>query len=48
MPMNTVQYPRGLSMMEVFQDSTTQDRFEELVQGWRWPAGFACPHCQCA
>ena len=48
MSMNKVQYQRGLSMLEFFGDFGTLERCEELVRGWRWPKGFACPRCQCA
>jgi transposase-like protein len=48
MSMNKVQYQRGLSIPEFFEDFGTPDRCETLVRGWRWPKGFVCPRCQCA
>jgi transposase-like protein len=47
MSMNKVQYQRGLSIPEFFEDFGTPQRCESLVRGWRWPTGFVCPHCQC-
>lgn len=46
MAMNKVQYQRGLSMLEFFEDYGSQERCEELVRGWRWPQGFICPRCE--
>lgn len=46
MAMNKVQYQRGLSMLEFFDNYGSQEACETLVRGWRWPEGFICPRCQ--
>lgn len=47
MAQNTVQYQRGLSLPEFFDEYGSQERCEDLVRAWRWPEGFICPRCQC-
>jgi transposase-like protein len=42
---NTVQYQRGLPMLEFFETYGTQEQCEALVRQWRWPEGFICPRC---
>jgi transposase-like protein len=46
MAQSKVQYQRGLSMPEFFDTYSTEEQCEELVRGWRWPAGFVCPRCE--
>jgi len=46
MAQNTVQYQRGLSLPEFFDEYGLQERCEDLVRAWRWPEGFICPRCQ--
>ena len=46
MAQNTVQYQRGLSLPEFFDQYGSQERCEDLVRAWRWPKGFICPRCQ--
>ena len=46
MAQNTVQYQRGLSMLEFFNTYGSPQQCEALVRRWRWPEGFVCPRCQ--
>lgn len=46
MAQNTVQYQRGLSMLEFFDAYGSPQQCEALVRRWRWPEGFVCPRCQ--
>lgn len=46
MAQNTMQYQRGLPMLEFFGQYVSQQQCEELVRSWRWPDGFVCPRCQ--
>lgn len=48
MAQNTVQYQRGLSLPEFFDQYGSQERCEDLVRAWRWPEGFVCPRCECS
>lgn len=45
MAKNKVQFQRGLSMVEFFEQYGTVEQCEESVRGWRWPQGFKCPRC---
>ena len=45
MPMNRVQFQRGLSMPEFFNRYATEAQCEASLQATRWPHGFACPRC---
>ena len=45
MAMNRVQFQRGLSMLEFFDQYSSQEQCEEAVRCWRWPYGFVCPSC---
>jgi hypothetical protein len=46
MAQNAVQYQRGLSLPEFFDQHGSQEQCEDLVRAWRWPGGFVCPRCQ--
>lgn len=46
MAQNTVQYQRGLSMLEFFDLYGLQAGCEDAIRGWRWPTGFVCSVCQ--
>lgn len=45
MAQNTVQYQKGLSFPEFFEEYGSQEQCEDLVRAWRWPEGFICPRC---
>lgn len=45
MAQNKVQYQRGLSMPEFFEQYGSAQQCEDLVRTWRWPQGFVCPRC---
>jgi transposase-like protein len=43
--MNRIQFQRGLSMPEFFQQFGTEAQCEAALEAARWPEGFRCPHC---
>ena len=45
MPMNRVQFQRGLSMPEFLSQYGTDAQCEAALTRARWPSGFACPRC---
>ena len=45
MPMNSVQFQKGLSMPEFLQRYGTEAQCEQALVAARWPAGYACPAC---
>jgi ribosomal protein L37AE/L43A len=45
MPINRVQFQRGLSMAEFIDRYGTQEKCEAALAASRWPAGFVCPEC---
>jgi ribosomal protein L37AE/L43A len=45
MPMNRVQFQRGLSMAEFMAQYGTDAQCEAALVAARWPQGFACPAC---
>jgi transposase-like protein len=45
MPMNRVQFQRGLSMPEFLSQYGTDAQCEAALTAARWPNGFACPRC---
>jgi ISXO2-like transposase domain/Transposase zinc-ribbon domain len=46
MPMNWVQFQKGLSLGEFIQRYGTEEGCERELQALRWPEGFECPACQ--
>jgi transposase-like protein len=45
MARNRVQFQKGLSEAEFDALYGTEERCQDAVFGWRWPAGFVCPAC---
>ena len=45
MPMNRVQFQKGLSLGEFMERYGTEEGCERELQEQRWPEGFACPAC---
>lgn len=45
MPMNRVQFQKGLSMPEFLELFGTEQQCEQAVVAARWPRGFVCPAC---
>jgi len=45
MPMNRVQFQRGVSMAEFMEQYGTDAQCEAALVAARWPHGFACPAC---
>jgi DNA-directed RNA polymerase subunit RPC12/RpoP len=45
MPMNRVQFQKGMSLGEFIARYGTQEACERELEAMRWPRGFACPSC---
>ncbi len=45
MPMNQIQFQRGMPLPEFFAQYGTEEQCESALERMRWPAGFRCPHC---
>ena len=45
MPMNRVQFQRGLSMAEFMSQYGSDAQCEAALVDSRWPKGFTCPKC---
>ena len=45
MPMNRVQFQKGLSLPEFMDRYGTEEQCEQALVAARWPGGFVCPVC---
>ncbi len=45
MPMNRVQFQKGLSLPEFMDRYGTEDQCEQALIAARWPSGFVCAEC---
>jgi hypothetical protein len=45
MAMNWIQFQRGMSLFEHFQQFGTEAQCEAALERTRWPDGFRCPNC---
>jgi hypothetical protein len=45
MPINKVQFQKGLSMQEFIDRYGSVEQCEQALMSWRWPQGFVCPAC---
>lgn len=45
MPMNRVQFQKGMSLGEFMRRYATQEECEKELEAQRWPEGFKCPEC---
>jgi hypothetical protein len=45
MAMNRVQFQRGMSLFELFEQFGTEAPCEAALEHARWPLGFRCPRC---
>ena len=45
MPMNRVQFQKGLSLPEFMDRYGTEEQCEQALAAARWPSGFVCPVC---
>jgi transposase-like protein len=45
MPMNRVQFQKGLSLPEFMDRYGTEQQCEQALIAARWPGGFVCPEC---
>ena len=43
MPMNRVQFQKGLSLPEFMDRYGTEEQCEQALVAARWPGGFVCP-----
>jgi transposase-like protein len=48
MPMNQIQFQRGVSMPEFFERYGTEAQCAAALVALRWPDGFRCPRCAAA
>ncbi len=48
MPMNRIQFQRGVSMPEFFSRYGTEAQCAAALVALRWPQGFRCPRCASA
>lgn len=46
-PMNQIQFQRGVPMPDFFARFGTEAQCAAAVVAMRWPQGFACPRCAC-
>jgi transposase-like protein len=46
MPMNRIQFRRGVSMPELLLGFCVEARCTAALEVPRWPDGFVCPHCE--
>lgn len=47
MPINTVQFQKGLSLPEFLDQYGTKEQCEAALVAMRWPKGWICPKCAC-
>ena len=45
MARNQVQFQRGYSLPEFFEEYGSEEQCEQALFDWRWPKGFICPNC---
>ncbi|MCP4286066.1 MAG: IS1595 family transposase [Gammaproteobacteria bacterium] len=45
MAKNQVQFQRGLSLPQFFNQYGTNEQCHSALFQWRWPSGFVCPEC---
>ena len=45
MAKNQVQYQKGYSLIELFNDYGTEVQCISALFSWKWPQGFRCPEC---
>lgn len=48
MPINRIQFQRGVSLPEFFARYGTEEQCATALMALRWPEGFRCPRCGCA
>lgn len=47
MPINDIQFQRGLSMAQFMERYGTQELCHATLLESRWPSGFVCSECGC-
>jgi len=45
MSKNKVQFQKGYSLPELFEQYGTNEQCYAALFDWKWPSGFACPEC---
>lgn len=48
MPLNQIQFQRGLSLPEFLKRFGTEPQCEAALAKARWPSGWRCAHCGCS
>lgn len=46
MSKNNIQFQKGYSLKQLFEEYGTEAQCEKAVFNWKWPTGFCCPACQ--
>ena len=46
MPMNKIQFQRGVSMPQFFERYGSEEQCAAALYALRWPQGFRCPRCE--
>ena len=42
---NKIQFQHGMSLSEFVERYSTEERYEQTLERYRWPEGFVCPDC---
>ncbi|WP_371924814.1 transposase [Endozoicomonas sp. SCSIO W0465] len=42
---NTIQFQKGLGIMQFLANYGSEEQCENALSSWRWPDGFQCPKC---
>ena len=45
MSKNTIQFQKGIGIMEFLDSYGSEEQCERALFAWRWPDGFHCPEC---
>ncbi len=47
MAKNKIQFQKGMSLVEFFQQYGQEEQCRDQFFKWRWANGFECPLCCC-
>ena len=42
---NSIQFQKGIGIMEFLAEDGREEQCEHALLSWRWPQGFQCPKC---
>ena len=45
---NTIQFQKGIGILQFLSDFGSEEQCENALASWRWPEGFKCPKCGCS